>query len=79
MKGGLVAVALNYRILNYFLNKYCPYMLILFLLFFNSGLDFWRGAAVFIACIFMDKFSFSAGYSVAYCESRGIDLNKDAE
>ena len=22
----------------------------------------------------IDKFSFKAGYSVAYCESRGIDL-----
>jgi len=75
----LVAVALNYSMINYYLNKFCPYLIIFFLLFYNSGLDLWKGGVIFLACCFADKFSFRAGYSLAYCQAKGIDLSKDAE
>jgi len=75
----LVAVALNNFFINYCLNKFCPYLLISFLLFYNSGLDLWKGIAVCLACFFLDRFAFKAGYSVAYCESRNIDISPNDE
>jgi hypothetical protein len=72
-------VALNYNMLNYCLNKFCPYLIIFLLLFWNSALNPWKGAVIFLACLFADKFSFRAGFSLAYCEAKGIDLNKDVE
>ena len=71
---GLVAVESKMHVINYCLNKFCPYVIILGTLFLNSNLEIWKGLLVFAFCLFIDKFSFKAGYSVAYCESRGIDL-----
>ena len=36
-------MALNNFFINYCLNKFCPYLLIGFLLFYNSDLDIWKG------------------------------------
>lgn len=44
------------------------------LLFVESPMSFWRSICVFGFCIFIDKFAFRTGYSVAFCESRGIKL-----
>jgi hypothetical protein len=62
-------------IINYSLNKFCPYIIILFVLFYNSGLDLWRSIIVIGACMFIDKFAFNAGYSYAYCKKHNIPLD----
>lgn len=77
MKEDLEAVVIDSNFVNFCLNKFCPYLIVFLLLFCNSGLDFWKGAVICIACLFVDRFSFRAGYSLAYCESHKIDLNKD--
>ena len=71
---GLVAVGSKMHVINYCLNKFCPYIIILSVLFFNSDLAIWKGFIAFGFCLFIDRFSFKAGYSVAYCEARGINL-----
>lgn len=30
-------------------------------------------------CVFIEKFNFKAGYSLAYCESKGIDLDNQKD
>jgi hypothetical protein len=65
----------NTYFINYALNKFCPYVIIAILLFYNSGLDIYRAAGIILACFFVDKFSFKTGYSVAYCETNNINLN----
>jgi hypothetical protein len=62
-------------IINYSLNKLCPYILILFVLFYNTDFDALRSLIVVGSCIFVDKFSFKAGYSYAYCKKNNIPLN----
>lgn len=66
---------MNTYLLNYALNKFCPYIIIGFLLFYNSGLDIYRAAGIILACFFVDKFAFKTGYSVAYCEKNNINLD----
>jgi len=67
--------AMKTYLINYTLNKFCPYIIILFLLFYNSGIDPIRAFIVFAACIFVDKFAFNVGLSVAYCKKNNINLN----
>lgn len=62
-------------IINYSLNKFCPYVIILFVLFYNSGIDPIRGLIIIAACVFVDKFAFKAGYSYAYCRKNNIKLD----
>ena len=63
-------------ILAYSLNKYMPYLIVTFLVFFEFG--FYRIEPYFIMGLlfFVDKHSFQTGYAVALCEERGVDLEK---
>jgi ABC-type polysaccharide/polyol phosphate export permease len=65
------------HIINYFCNKYCPYIILLIALFLNSGIKPLNALVILASCFFIDKFSFKTGYSVAYCESNNIDLEKE--
>tara|TARA_R110000824_G_scaffold134174_1_gene297079 strand:- start:354 stop:575 length:222 start_codon:yes stop_codon:yes gene_type:complete len=64
-------------IANYCLNKYCPFLIILFLLFCNFDLTNWAPYVIIASVIFIDRFSFKVGYSVAFCEKKGIDPLND--
>jgi general stress protein CsbA len=61
-------------IINYSLNKFVPYILVGLLIFSQLKWDTWQPYAILGFIFFIDKFSFKTGYSVAYCESRGFDL-----
>ena len=63
-------------VINYCLNKFCPYVIIIAMLFYGSDLELWRAITALLFCLYIDKFAFKAGYSVAYCEARNIDLDK---
>lgn len=65
---------MNTQMLNYMLNKFCPYIAIFAVLFIL--LEFSQPLVYIIIpfVMYIDRFSFRAGYSVAYCESNGIDL-----
>ena len=65
----------NAYLINYSLNKFSPYLIMAFLLFYDSGFSVWRSIVCLGLCFFIDKFSFKAGYSVAYCEAHNIDLD----
>jgi hypothetical protein len=62
---------------NYMLNKFCPYVAISFALFSYMSFSAWQPYLIMAMVFFIDKFSFKAGYSVAYCESKGINLNDE--
>ena len=62
-------------IINYSLNKFVPYLFLLFFIF--SQMDY-TGLYPYLTLgfiIFVDKFSFKTGYSVAYCKRNNIDID----
>jgi hypothetical protein len=66
---------MNNAIINYALNKFIPYICLF--LFIFSQMDY---ATIYPYVtigfiVFVDKFSFKTGYSVAYCEKNNIDLD----
>lgn len=67
----------NMVIFNYILNKFCPYVAISFLLFSSISHETWQPYVIIGMVFFIDKFSFNAGYSVAYCQSKGINLDNE--
>ena len=64
-------------VINYTLNKFCPYIILLVALFWNSGIDPLNALIALGACFFIDKFSFKTGYSVAFCEVNNINIEND--
>ena len=66
-------------ILNYCLNKFIPYLLVGFLLFWHLSYMTWPPYAILVFVFFIDKFSFKTGYSVAYCEKHGINVDNPPE
>ncbi len=65
------------HVVNYVCNKFGPYIIFFIALFVNSGIELINALIAVAACFFIDKFSFKTGYSVAYCESNNIDLEKE--
>ena len=62
-------------IINYSLNKFVPYVLLVFLVFSQMDYASAYPYATMGFIFFVDKFSFKTGYSVAYCEKNNIDLD----
>jgi hypothetical protein len=62
-------------IINYCLNKFCPFIIVAFLVFSKFNLTTWEPYVIMGMVLFIERFSFKVGYSVAYCERRGIDVN----
>lgn len=60
-------------IVNYTLNRFCPMIILGFIIFSNFALDNWHLYALVALMVFMDKYQFKIGYSVGFCEGRGID------
>lgn len=61
-------------ILNYCLNKFCPYIAIFVIMAFTIG---WSAPLAYLIIpfiMYIDRHSFKAGYAVAFCECKGIDL-----
>jgi len=60
-------------IVNYCLNRFCPLIIVTFLLFTSFELTQWKPYAIMASILFIDRFQFKVGYSVGYCDARGID------
>ena len=62
-------------VINYVLNKSIPYICLLCFIF--SQMDYLTVYPYLTMgfIIFIDKFSFKTGYSVAYCEKNNINLD----
>lgn len=48
-------------------------MIVTFLVFSKFELTTWEPYVIMGMILFIERFSFKVGYSVAYCERRGID------
>ena len=66
---------MNQAVVDYGLNKFIPFGIVGFLLFYNSGYETWEPYVISALILFIDRFSFKTGYSVAYCERNNINLN----
>jgi len=64
-------------VLNYCFNKFCPFVVAVGLLFSKFDLTNWEPYVIIAMIFFIDRFSFKVGYSVAFCEKRGIDPSND--
>lgn len=67
---------MNYLI-NYCLNKFCPYVAIGMIMIFTFEPHNWLSFLIVPLVFYIDRVSFKTGYSVAYCECKGVDLNRD--
>lgn len=65
---------MKHYVVEYLLNKLCPYAIISFLTFINMGFFTWEPYVIMGLVYFIDRFSFKTGHAVATCEERGIDL-----
>jgi len=59
-------------VINYTLNKFCPILVVAFLIFFKMGFLTWEPYAIICLVLFATNFHYKVGYSVALCEERGL-------
>ena len=62
-------------VVDYCFNKFCPFIMVIFLIFSKFELTMWEPYAIIGLILFIERFSFKVGYSVAFCEKKGIDIN----
>ena len=60
---------------NYALNLFMPYLCIIILTFHAMGWRAFEPYAIIVASVFIGRFAFKTGYSVAYCKCKKIDLD----
>jgi hypothetical protein len=65
-------------VLDYCLNKFCPFLILGGLLFLNLEANSWVPYAILALAIFIERFSFKVGYSVGFCEKNNL-FDKDNE
>lgn len=54
-----------------------PYVIIAFVSFYQMGWDTFEPYVILLASVFIGCFHFKAGYAVAYCEQKGINLEDE--
>ncbi|MFP6855111.1 MAG: hypothetical protein VB980_04950 [Opitutales bacterium] len=64
-------------VFNFLLNQCMPYVIIAFVSFYQMGWDTFEPYVILAASVFIGSFHFKAGYAVAYCECKGIDLEEE--
>lgn len=62
-------------LLNFSLNKFLPFILIICLCFHGFGFERFEPYVIVALSIFIGRFNFNAGYAVAYCEKNNINLD----
>jgi biotin transporter BioY len=62
----------KWAIVDYCLNKFCPLLIIGFLVFAQFSVMDWRPYLIMGLILFIEKNNFKIGYSVAFCEERGL-------
>ena len=67
---------MNQAIVDYGLNKFVPFGIVGFLLFYNFGCETWEPFVIMALTVFIDRFSFKTGYAVCYCEQNGIEIDE---
>jgi len=59
-------------VIDYCLNRFCPPIIIAFLLWSNFEATDWAPYFIMGLVLFAERFHFNVGYSVAFCEKRGL-------
>jgi hypothetical protein len=67
----------NQALIDYLLNRFAPFGIIGFLLFYNFGCISWEPYAILGLTFFIERFSFNTGYSVAFCERNNIKIDHE--
>lgn len=63
------------QLINYCLNKFMPSVIMAVLLFIHFGPMKLEPYIILGLALFAQHFHYKAGYAMAYCESRNIDLD----
>lgn len=61
-----------WSVTNYCLNRFCPPAITALLLWSHFEITDWRPYFIMGLLFFVEKFHFNIGYSVAFCEKRGL-------
>ena len=59
----------NWAAIDYILNKGCPYLILLFFVFWNLNLADPQAYFIIMSAWLIDRFSFKVGYSMAFYEN----------
>ena len=62
-------------ILNFCLNKFMPTIFIAVLAFYKMGFGSIEPYIIMGMLFFSQHFHYKSGYAVAYCESKGVELD----
>lgn len=60
-------------VFNYILSKFLPFGIILGVSVYSIGWFAVEPWIIMATCIYINNFAFKTGYSVAWCECKGID------
>lgn len=63
------------HVINFSMNKFCPFLIIGFLCFYKMGYECFEPYAILALSFFVGHFHFKTGYAVAYCEKHNIKLD----
>ncbi len=61
-----------WSVIDYCFNRFCPPIIIAFLLWSNFKATDWAPYFIMGLVLFSERFHFNVGYSVAFCEKRGL-------
>ena len=64
------------NLLNYCLNKFCPFLIIGGLCFYGFGWWAFEPYAILLSAIYVGRFEYKSGYAMAWCEHNGF--NRDS-
>lgn len=63
---------MSFILINYSLNKFCPLLVVAFLVFFNFSFLAWEPYVIMFMFMFSQDFHYNAGYSLALCEKHNL-------
>ena len=66
---------MNTHVINFTMNKFCPFLIISFLSFYKMGFECFEPYVIIALSFFIGRFHFKTGYAVAYCEQNNISLD----
>ena len=63
---------MNYQMINYLCNKFCPIFIISFLVVYKFGIQSLEPYIIIGLLIYMSHFNYKVGYAMGVCESKNL-------
>lgn len=63
---------MSFIFINYTLNKFCPLLVVSFLVFLNFSFLAWEPYVIMFMFFFSQDFHYKSGYSMAVCEKHNL-------